>query len=234
MPVSLSHFEEFAHHTPYLPPCCRSWEELLPLARRVECRAGERMVGYIGEESVFYYVESGSCETTLNMLDGSVESMFIMTPGTLAGLPMTMGGSILPASALLCRSSGVFWQFRQSLWTERFMGEHPRQAMECTRMLAISTMTMVNLRILARSGTERGLARFLCGMVHDQGTFQLSPVFSISQMARMLGFHRVSLSRLISGLIERGILGRYDRSVIEVLDPVALLDLAQGESRLRG
>ena len=233
MPITPHHFQGFAYHTPYLPPCCQSWAELQPLARRVVCKAGEQMVGYIGEEMVFYYVESGSCQTMLHMLDGSTESMFIMTPGTLAGLPMTMGGSILSASALICLSSGVFWQFRQSLWSEDFMRQYPRHAMECTRMLAISTMTMVNLRILARSGTERGLARFLCGMVHDQGTFRLSPVFSISQMARMLGFHRVSLSRLISGFVERGILGRYDREVIEVLDPAALLDLAEGESRLR-
>lgn len=233
MPPTPDDFSEFAHHTPYLPACCQSWRELLPLAERVVCRAGEQMVGHTGGEMVFYYVESGSCQTSLNMLDGSIENIFIMGAGTLAGLPMTLGGSILPASSLVCRRGGVFWRFRQSLWTERFVSEYPQQVMECSRMLAICTMSMVNLRMVSRSGTERGLARFLCGMVHDQRTFLLRPVFSITQMAQLLGVHRVSLSRLISGLVERGVLGRYDRDVIEILDPAGLLDLAQGETRFR-
>lgn len=228
-PSLLPSFQDFAYTSPCLPPCCTGWKELLSLAERVEYRKGEDLLGSIGSEMLFYYVESGSCQTALNMMDGTVEHIFIMPPGTLAGLPLTIGGCMLPGKALTCRQTGVFWRFRQSLWTEAFVAAHPRQAMECAKMLAVSTLTMANLRILSNSTTERGLARFLCGMVHTQGSCRLVPICSITELAGMFGTHRVNLSRIIGGLVDRGILARYDRDCIEIRDPDALLALAKGD-----
>ena len=100
--------------------------------------------------------------------------------------------------------------------------------MECAKMLAVSTLSMGNLRTLSNSNTERGLARFLCGMVYTQNSYELTPICSITELAQMVGTHRVNLSRTISTLIDRGILGRYDRQAITILSPELLLALAEG------
>lgn len=109
----------------------------------------------------------------------------------------------------------------------QFAVEHPELMMNLVQSLMLKAGAFFG-QIEERAGLspETLVCRYLARL-QSEGTKTLQPRFSQSDLALALGLHRSTVCRILHDLREKGILGEFTRTRLEILNRDELLRLCR-------
>ena len=207
------------------------WEQILHLASRYAYPKGRLLL--LDDRAIrdFYYIEHGRLRITYASKGGQERAMLEIRRGTIFNEASALVGYDNPDTQYLCLEDTVLWRFDGGLLTDSaFVREHPEQIINLMRSLGGKTLTMHEQ--LSYTGTSRALiqlGRYLLRSVQTHGGPTFRPDLTQQELAAALGIHRATLVRCIRTLRERGILGAFTRSRLEIIDLTALKALTEEE-----
>lgn len=220
-------------HTSMLPALNRCWEEVLHLAVREEYPRGRYLVLNTLPEGSFYYLEKGRLNILHGAVNGKVQNMLSMEPGSLINVADSLGRQNTDfrdvGCQFYCFTDVVLWRFEGALLRdEAFIREHPGLIANLMASLGVKLLTMHNtLSNLGTGGALARICRFCLSLSEaDGGATALSPHLSQVEMANMLGMHRATLLRSIQELKRRGVLEELTRDRLVISDKKRLRRLA--------
>lgn len=220
-------------HTSTLPALNRCWEKVLHLAQKESYPRGRYLVLNALPEGSFYYLEKGRLNILHGAVNGRVQNMLYMQPGSLINVADSLGRQNTDfrdgGCQFYCFTDVVLWRFEGGLLRdEHFIREHPDLIANLMASLGVKLLAMHNT--LSNVGTGGALAkicRFCLNMAEaGDGATTLAPRISQTELANMLGMHRSSLLRSIQELKLRGVLVELTRDRLVIGDMERLRRLA--------
>lgn len=221
-----------AIHTATLPGINREWAKLREYGTLLSWKRGTHFQPYIGEKS-FYYLEAGSLIIMHGAANGQIRNMFCMREGSLVNLAYVLGSALTPfrddSCNFYCLTDVSVRKFPGSLLeSESFISEHPALILNLMQSLGVRLLLMHNNLASSGSGDATArLARFCLNMCEScDGQSEIASGISLTELANLLGMHRVSLFRAARKLKNEGALARLDGDKIVVADIEILREFA--------
>ncbi len=206
----------------------RPWERVLHMARRY-AYPGHSVVTFAGEmnRDFFYLAKGRFCLHTFSS-SGRERSTLFFEEGCLFNLATVFLN--FPEDKWYCLEDSVIWRFSGSLLRdEAFVREYPD--------LVINLMGSLCFNILSQYAwlTDMYLApplarfcRYLMGLhVVSGGKLEFEPGVTQQEAAAELGMHRATLAEAVKELRELGVIGRFTRKRLTILDVNRLKKLAE-------
>lgn len=224
---------ESAILTATIPGINQMWAQLLFLAAKQEHARGTYLYLYDDPEHSFYFLEKGRVTILHGATNGQVQNMLYMQPGTLLNVAHALGSSMTrfldSGCQFFCLTDVVLWKFPGSLLHDQdFIRSHPAFIENLMSSIGIKLLLMHNT--LSNSGTGNTLSklcRFCLNMSQASGNArELSPGISQTELANLLGVHRISLLRVIQKLKRDGVLQELTRDRLVIKDLEKLRSLA--------
>ena len=224
---------ESAILTATIPGINQMWAQLLFLAARQEHARGTYLYLYDDPEHSFYFLEKGRVTILHGATNGQVQNMLYMQPGTLLNVAHALGSSMTrfldSGCQFFCLTDVVLWKFPGSLLHDQdFIRSHPAFIENLMSSIGLKLLLMHNT--LSNSGTGNTLSklcRFCLNMSQASGNArELSPGISQTELANLLGVHRISLLRVIQKLKRDGVIQELTRDSLVIKDLEKLRSLA--------
>lgn len=224
---------ESAILTATIPGINQMWAQLLFLAARQEHARGTYLYLYDDPEHSFYFLEKGRVTILHGATNGQVQNMLYMQPGTLLNVAHALGSSMTrfldSGCQFFCLTDVVLWKFPGSLLHDQdFIRSHPAFIENLMSSIGLKLLLMHNT--LSNSGTGNTLSklcRFCLNLSQAQGNaLNLKPGISQTELANLLGVHRISLLRVIQKLKRDGVLQELTRDSLVIKDLEKLRALA--------
>lgn len=202
----------------------RDWASLREFGTPLAWKRGTQFQPYIGGKG-FSYLEAGSLIITHGAANGQIRNMFRMRPGSLANLAYALGSALTSFRDDCCRfhclTDVSLWRFSGTLLeNEQFIREHPALILNLMQSLGVRLLLMHNT--VASSGTGNAttrVARFCLNMWKSgNGQLSIPSGIPLTELANLLGMHRVSLFRAATKLKDAGALDRLDGERIVIGD----------------
>lgn len=198
------------------------------IKRRRPVEKGEFLF-HLGEEfTALYAIRSGSLKTCTSQSDGQEQVIGMHLPGELIGLD-AIGDSRHGCSAVALETTSVCEIPFEHL--EALSREIPGLQHHLFRLMSAEIQhDQCHMTVLARMPVENRLASFLLSLSdryklrgYSASEFNLS--MSRSDIANMLGMAMETISRLLTGFQEQGLI-RVERKHIRILDAAGLRAIA--------
>ena len=224
---------ESAILTATIPDVNNMWAQLLFLASKEERRKGTYLYLYDDPEQSFYYLEKGRVTILHGATNGHVQNMLYMQPGALLNVAHALGSAMTSfldsGCQFYCLTDVTLWKFPGSLLHDQeFIRSHPAFIENLMSSIGLKLLLMHNT--LSNSGTGNAmtrLCRFCLNMSQANGNaLELSPGISQTELANLLGVHRVSLLRVIQKLKRDGLLEELTKDSLIIKKPEKLRELA--------
>lgn len=224
---------ESAILTATIPGINQMWAQLLFLAARQEHARGTYLYLYDDPEHSFYFLEKGRVTILHGATNGQVQNMLYMQPGTLLNVAHALGSAMTrfldSGCQFFCLTDVVLWKFPGSLLHDQdFIRSHPAFIENLMSSIGLKLLLMHNT--LSNSGTGNTLSklcRFCLNMSQASvNARELSPGISQTELANLLGVHRISLLRVIQKLKRDGVLQELTRDRLVIKDLEKLRSLA--------
>lgn len=223
-----------AIHTATLPGINREWAGVCHLGARISWKKGYYCNPYVGEKS-FYYLGAGSLLILHGAANGQVRNLICMHAGSLINLAHVLGSSLTTfideECRFYCLTDVTVWKFPGRLLDDRnFVSEHPELVINLMQSLGVRLLLMHNSVSSAGTGdTAVRLARFCFNMYASaQESRVIRLDMALTELANLLGMHRISLFRAIRKLKEAGALRSLTRTEIIIGDVAVLRQYALG------
>lgn len=198
------------------------WREILHQGRKLLLPRGHREAC---GGSHFYLILSGLVRLDFAERAGWCGSSLYMGPGCLFNEVPILHMDPVTHAEFICMLDTEAWAFPGDLLSdEEFFAEHPRLAINLMRSLAGKADGFFTHLMYARGASA--LCR-ICGMLVRLAGAGGAQRMSQSELAMMLGLHPTTVARHVRTLRERGVIGAFTKSRLEVLDMDELHRLAQ-------
>lgn len=207
------------------------WEELLHLAVRSEVCKGT--IIHAQNTKGFYYIQTGCVRLERLFSSGEGQIALFFEDGTFfAETPSILYGKSNPEDSSTffhVQEDAVLYKFSEDLLVnDTFAKEYPHLIMNLLRSVAYKSA------LLLRNGTsniiqspEERICRYLVHLVSQaNGNLHLNPKISQTNLGLALGIPRSTLCRAIAQLRNKGVLGTFTASKVEILNLSLLRKLA--------
>lgn len=224
---------ESAILTATLPDINGMWAQTLFLAARQEHSKGTYLYLYDDPQHSFYYLEQGRITILHGAANGRTQNMLYVQPGTLINVAHALGSALTSfldsGCQFYCLADVTLWKFPGSLLHDReFIRTHPELIDNLMTSMGLKLLLMHNT--LSNSGTGSALTkicRFCLNMAQAHGdALELVPNISQSELANLLGIHRISLLRAIQKLKAEGVLTELTKDSLIISDLEKLRELS--------
>ena len=195
--------------------------EYLPLDKGrcwTECPGNDR----------FAFLDKGLIRLSSLGENGSERIFLHIGAGCIFGELSCMHVAPLSTASFLAMEPCEVYLFPKSLLEDRsFTLLHPELMMNLVQSLILKAGAFFG-QIEERVGLspENLVCRYLFRLP-EEGSGHLRPRFSQSDLALALGLHRSTVCRVLHDLRERGILGEFTRTKLEILDREGLRDMCR-------
>ena len=229
----MSSVPESAVLTATIPGVNSMWAQLLFLAARQTHGKGSHLYLYDDPKHSFYYLEKGRVTILHGATNGRVQNMLYMQPGTLLNVAHALGSSMtsfLDAGCqFYCLTDVTLWKFPGSLLHDHdFIRNYPAFIDNVMSSIGLKLLLMHNT--LSNAGTGNAmtrLCRFCLNMSQaENNALKLSLGISQTELANLLGIHRVSLLRAMQKLKRDGVIMELTRDSLIISDLEKLRELA--------
>ena len=217
-----------AIHTATLPGINREWAGACRFGTRISWKKGTYFNPYVGEKS-FYYLGAGRLIILHGAANGQVRNLLCMHAGSLLNLAHVLGSSLTTfideECRFYCLTEVTAWRFPGKLLDDReFISQHPDLIINLMQSLGVRLLLMHNTVSSTGNGdTAVRLARFCFNMyASSQGSLAIPLDMPLTELANLLGMHRISLFRAIRRLKDAGALQSLTRGEIVIRDVAAL------------
>ncbi len=210
------------------------WERVLHLASRRRFRKGQTIdigagmnEGEGGKPS-FYYVMSGRIRLSYVGRAGEERTILYAGPGSLMNVPSVVADDV-ENTVVTCTEPAEVALFDAALLTdERFAAEHPDLMINLVQSLCVHLV--IHSQRLAESALADSVSQ-VCRVVRELaqrhgGCDCFAPDMTQQELARLLGMHRTTLTRILCRLRDMHVLGKFTRHELRILDRTRLDELA--------
>ncbi|WP_027370909.1 Crp/Fnr family transcriptional regulator [Desulfovermiculus halophilus] len=206
----------------------RVWREVLHLGTRCTFPAGHVQPGIPGEG--LYFLTQGTVRLAYTSLDGQERVVLIIGQDSLFNEIPSLKSQVTPGVGFQCIEPVEAWRFPVSLLTDQeFISAYPHLISNLLQSMAIkSTSLFSHATEGILCSTPRRLCQVLLSMAQNRQHFGLSQ----TDVANMLGVHQTTIARSVRTLRKQGIIGRFTKKELQILDQERLAAIAEGRLEL--
>ena len=204
-----------------------AWRTILPLGTRLCLEKGQRLIESL-DDACFSFLNKGLIRLSSLGENGNERIFLLIGAGCIFNELGCMHMAPLSTASFLAMEPCEIYHFPSSLLHDmQFAVEHPELMMNLVQSLMLKAGAFFG-QIEERAGLspETLVCRYLARL-QSEGTKTLQPRFSQSDLALALGLHRSTVCRILHDLREKGILGEFTRTRLEILNRDELLRLCR-------
>lgn len=229
---------------PFFENICPSWNKVSHLASRRTFARGSQIFDLQTPVNGVYLVREGIVEIILYTQSGPEKVLFYVGRNCIFGEVSCFATGDSGEASARARSDCVLEFFSREVIEGVIARDYPQLLIELIRADAYKIrMYGVLLRDTLISNSFVRVCKMLVYLVNfqeseitrvykkhrDHKYVHIQPELSQADLARLLGVHRVTVTKAIRRLKEMGILRRFTRHSLEILDYPALCALVDGE-----
>ena len=227
------------YQLPVFENLCPSWSTILHLGGRRTFQKGSEIVDLVTPSNGIYFVTEGSVEILLYTLHGPEKVLFYVGPGCIFGEISCFVAGKSDEASVRARTDCVLYFFSRGLIEGIIASQHPHLLIELIRALAYKLrMYGVLLQDSLNSDNFMRVCKMLVYLVsfkdvdiaQGQKRVVIQPEMSQLDMARLMGIHRVTVTKAISRLKAMGIIHRFSKKTLEIIDFPALCQLIEKDA----
>ena len=192
------------------------WEKIFPLGAPVSLHS--KQIACDTNYNGFYYVISGLVRLSILSENGEEKILLYIGDGCLFNENPAIVN--LGASIFTCMEPTKTIMFSKSIMTEQFIQNHPDLILNLFESSKKKIGAMATMLFHAKvNNTFSNTCKTLCSMLeHQQKNNMVVPRLSQQELASLLGVHRTSLHQVLKRLQDEGIIGKYRRSELQIID----------------
>jgi len=201
------------------------WREITKLGERKVLPRHHELGSPEGE--TFFFLNRGSLRLSCIAEDGQERVVMIMEEGVIFGEITFMHKSSVHFHSLRTLSECEVFIFPNTLLDDvDFCRQYPHLILNLVRSLGVKAGAFFSQIYDSNLLDARGqICRMLSHIWREQGKAEaVNPDLSQIDMANILGIHRSSVCRVIRELRDEGVIGRFSKTRLEVLDPETLME----------
>jgi CRP-like cAMP-binding protein len=227
------------YQLPVFENLCPSWNSILHLGSRCTFQKGSEILGVTVPVKGVYFVKDGSVEVLLHTQHGPEKALFHVGPGCIFGEVSCYVGGKNDEASVRARTDCVLYFFGRDLIEGTIASQYPQLLIELIRASAYKLrMYGVLLQDSLNSDNFMRVCKMLVYLVRFKGVdiakrqkkVVIQPEMSQLDMARLMGVHRVTVTKAISRLKAMGIVSRFSKRTLEIADFPALCQLVEKEA----
>jgi len=220
-------FPFFEHH-------CPSWGRVTHLGSRQVHPKGALILDMDVPAQGIYYVQEGQVDTVLYTLTGPEKVLYGIGQGSLFGEACCLSTARTGEATVWARTACTLFYFRKETVEGAITPDHPQLILELAGLMGhILRMYGVWLQDSLSLDYFERVCRLLIYYVRwKQGGAQTREVLiradlTQNDVAKLLGVHRVSVTKAVSRLKELGIVRRFTKNQLDIADYPGLCRLGR-------
>ncbi len=227
------------YQLPIFENLCPGWNAILPLGIRRAFPRGSEIVDLTTPVNGVYFVKEGSVEVPLYTSHGPEKVLFYVGPGCIFGEVSCFVAGEIDEASVRARTDCVLYFFSRELIEGTIASQHPQLLIELIRASAYKIrMYGVLLQDSLAGDNFTRVCKMLVYLVRFKGldltqgqkSVTIQPEMTQHDMARLMGLHRVTVTKAISRLKSLGLLRRFSKKTLEIADFPALCQLVETDS----
>lgn len=200
------------------------WSEVLHLGTRCTFPKGHIIMG--SRLQGVYFISSGRVRLSYLDEEGEECGKLYLGQGCLFNEIPALASNFWYTVIFCCLDATEIWRFDAAvLEDEDFLARHPHLIANLMRSMA--RKSSIFFFHLARTRSASSMCRLCDLLVQLSESHRGKLRMSQSDAAAMLGLHQTTVARLIRRLREEGVIGRFTKRELEVLDMERLRELAR-------
>ena len=217
---------------PVFEQLCPSWDQALHLATRQVYPRGSLILDMETPARGIYYVKEGQVDTALFTLHGPEKVLYCVGRGCLFGEACCFSTGVTGEASVWARTDCVLHFFPKATVEGPIARDHPRLLVELAGLLGhIVRMYGVWLQDSLSQDYFVRVCRILVYLVRWKRpaagrAVVIQPDVTQSDLAKLLGLHRVTVTKAVRRLKDMGILRRFTRTELDIGDFPGLCRLA--------
>lgn len=221
---------------PFFENLCPSWGAITELGVRHTFPKGSKIIGLEDAVDGIYYIEEGIVETPLYTSHGPEKVLFYLGPGCVFGEVSCFVPGESDEASVGARTDCVVFFFGRNLLEGVIAHQHPHLLLELIRASAYKIrMYGVLLQDSLESDNFLRVCKMLVYLIRFKGVdlakappqVSIQPGLTQTDIARLMGVHRVTVTKAISRLKKLGILTHFSKKTLEIADFPALKRLIE-------
>jgi len=227
------------YQLPIFENLCPSWSTILHLGIRRSFPKGSEIIDLITPVNGVYFVKEGSVEVPLYTEHGPEKVLFYVGPGCIFGEISCFVGGEADEASVRARTDCILYFFSRELIEGTIASQHPQLLIELIRASAYKIrMFSVLLRDSLNSDNFLRVCKMLVYLVRfkeveiapGQKQVTVQPEMTQQDLARLMGLHRVTVTKALSRLKTMGLLQHFSKKKLQITDFPALCRLAENET----
>lgn len=222
---------------PIFESLCPSWGQITHLGTRKRIPKGSVILVMEAAIDGVYYVAEGTVETILDTHTGPEKVLYRVGKGCVFGEVCCFAPGVNQEVFVKARTDCTLYFFKREIIEGVIARDHPHLLLELIRILGhIVRMYAVLLQDSLSLDFFVRVCRFLVYLVRfkepDLAGKQVQVVVESgvtqSDMARLLGVHRVTVTKAVKKLKDQGIIRRFTKRELDIADFPRLCLLSEG------
>ncbi len=219
---------------PIFENLCPGWVKTVELGIRREFQKGCQIFDLESSMNGVYLVLEGQVEILLYTLQGPEKILFYVGPGCIFGEVGCFVSGDTGEARIRARTDCVTYFFSRELIENTISKNHPELLIELIRVAAYKIrMFSVLLKDSLIGDNFQRVCKNLIYLVKykgiqitpEQKRVKFDPGISQQDLARLMGIHRVTLSKAIGQLKTMGIIHHFTKNRLEIINYQALVEL---------
>jgi len=221
---------------PSFEDLCPGWGRITHLGARKRIPKGTVILSMEGAVDGVYYVQEGIVETMLDTHAGPQKVLYRVGKGCVFGEVCCFSPGMNQEVFVKARTDCTLFFFRRETIEGVIAREHPRLLLELIRILGhIVRMYGVLLQDTLSLDSFVRVCRFLVYLVRFQGADVTGKQVRVvvqsevtqADIARLLGVHRVTVTKAVKKLKDQGIIQRFTKRELDITDFPRLCQLSE-------
>jgi len=220
---------------PIFENLCPSWGQVTRLGTRKRIPKGTVILGMDASVDGVYYLKEGVVEIMLNTQSGPEKVLYCVGKGCVFGEVCCFAPGSNEEATVKARTDCVLYFFPRETIEGTLAREHPQLLLELIRILGhIVRMYGILLQDSLSLDFFVRVCRFLVYLVRfkqpDAAGKQVRVESGVTQsdMARLLGVHRVTVTKAVKRLKDLGVVRRFTKRELDIADFPKLCELGEG------
>ncbi len=222
---------------PIFENLCPSWGSVTHLGTRKSIPKGTVVLGVNRSVDGVYFIAEGIVETVLHTVSGPEKLLYRLGKGCIFGEVCCFAPGENREAMVKARTDCTVYFFKRETIEGVIAREHPHLLIEMIRILG-HIVRMYGILLQDSLGLDFfvRVCRFLVYLVQfraaegagTQGRVIIQSDMTQSEMARLLGVHRVTVTKAVKRLKDLGVIRRFTKKELDITDFPRLCQLSEG------
>ncbi len=221
---------------PIFEDLCPSWGLITHLGARRAVTKGTLILGMDASVDGIYFIQEGVVETVLNTASGPEKVLYCVGKGCVFGEVCCFAPGENLEALVKARTDCTLYFFKREVIEGVIAQEHPHLLLELVRILGhIVRMYGILLQDTLSLDVFVRICRFLVYLVRfkgpdmDKQQVRVLVQSGVTQgdIARLLGVHRVTVTKAVKRLKDLGVIRRFTKRELDISDFPHLCQLSE-------